>query len=173
MRLSRLAVLFVVALSACHERPRGHEDAGAPLAPSAPAPPVAPSVAPPAASLSAEPFAPILPTMRPHDASPPPSAPLPEPGEPVRLDLEGVAIRDVLPMLEAVSGEPVIVDPEAEPLVRCGHVSLVTEHEVPPEAATKAIFAALQRAGLAVIDTKKGVVLQKASGAPVPPCPAP
>jgi hypothetical protein len=150
------ALPLALPLGAC----RSHHDERSDAAPSAsPGPtiaaPTAPA-APPAAAPAASPHAP---------------APEASPGEPVRLELDDATIRDVLPTLEAVSGEPVIVDPEAEPMVRCGRLSLRTEGQVSPEAATGALVAALERAGLAVIDTKKGIVLQKAKDAAPPPCP--
>jgi hypothetical protein len=88
-----------------------------------------------------------------------------------RVDLQSAPIVEVLPMLEALSGEPVIVDPDAEPIVRCGVINVRSEAELPSRAMMLAIEAELRASGLNVIDTKKGIVLQRLAGSPVPACP--
>lgn len=88
-----------------------------------------------------------------------------------QVDLQAARIVDVLPMLEALSDEPVIVDPDAEPIVRCGVINVRSEAELPSRAMILAIAAELRASGLKVIDTKKGIVLQRLAGAPLPACP--
>jgi hypothetical protein len=88
-----------------------------------------------------------------------------------RVELQSARIIEVLAMLEALSGEPVIVDPEAEPIVRCGVIDMHPEAELSNQAAIQAIEGELEASGLIVIDTKKGIVLQRRAGSIAPVCP--
>jgi hypothetical protein len=119
--------------------------------------PESPPPASPAPVVSAAP-----PSAEPFDYQPLP------PGALVTFNLYRASAPEALRAMANVTGDRIVVSPQAEPIVRCASVTVYSPRRVTPAQARQLVIEALRSSGLNFRRTRDALVVERAPNAPPP-----
>jgi hypothetical protein len=108
--------------------------------------------------------------------APPPAAdaaptPVASTGAPraVALTLRDATVDDVLTAVSGAAGQPIAVDTEAQPLVRCARMTLLSQAPVAGDELAKLVAEALEPSALTLTRGASGAwIVRRRAGAPLP-----
>jgi general secretion pathway protein C len=85
------------------------------------------------------------------------------------LNLRDVTVEDVLSAVSAAAGQPVAVDPDAQPVVRCARMTLLSQTPVAGDELAKLVAEALDGSALALTRADSGAwMVRRRPGVPLP-----
>ena len=107
--------------------------------------------------------------------TPPPAEPTASPIAPatsrlITLNLRDAALIDVLQAVAASAGKAVVIAPDAQPIARCAHVTLLTPEPLPIEQVERLLAEAVSAAALELKSSEDGWMIRRGEGPEPPDC---
>lgn len=87
----------------------------------------------------------------------------------VALDFQNATVREVLVVVSLEAEQPVTVDPDAEPITGCAHITLLSGKPLAGDELTRFVSDALASSALSLERTPYGAwIVRRSPGAPLP-----